>query len=144
MNIKLEFLKKYIENNTKEIINFLNKVIKTKIEKIDIIKEIRKEIFKGINILAKNQDIIISVCKKKEVDNVAYKYWAYFCQNNKNIEILDKIDMCAYSKEEHHDIMEIQDKEKNIKILVHYIFNNELVKKEIINEDEVLIIIENN
>lgn len=144
MDIKLEFLKKYIENNTKEIINFLNKVIKTKIEKIDTVKEIRKEIFKGINILTKKQDIVITVCKKKEVDNIAYKYWAYFCQNNKNIEFLDKIDMYAYSKEEHHDIMEIQDKERNIKILVHYIFNNELVKEQIIKEDELLIIIENN
>lgn len=144
MNIKLEFLKKYIENNTKEIINFLNKVIKTKIEKIDTVKEIRKEIFEGINILTKKQDIVITVCKKKEVDNIAYKYWTYFCQNNKNIEFLDKIDMYAYSKEEHHDIMEIQDKERNIKILVHYIFNNELVKEQIIREDELLIIIENN
>lgn len=144
LNIKLEFLKKYIENNTKEITDFLNKVIKTKIEKIELIKEIKEEIFDGINILTKDKDVTIAICKKGEANNVAYKYWAYFCQNNKEINVLDKIDLYAYSKELHHDIMEIQDKEKNIKILAHFIFNNELVENHIIAKDELLIVIENN
>ena len=57
--------------------------------------------------------------------------------------MLDAIDMKAYSKEQHHDIMEIKNEEKKIKIKIHYIFNDELVKKELINEDELLVLIEN-
>ena len=64
--------------------------------------------------------------------------------NNKetNISLLDEIKIESYSKEEHHDIMEISSEEKNIKIKVHYIETEELLKKELITEDELLVLIE--
>lgn len=38
--------------------------------------------------------------------------------------------------------MEISSEEKNIKIKVHYIETEELLKKELITEDELLVLIE--
>ena len=43
--------------------------------------------------------------------------------------------MNAYSYEEHHDIMELSDEEKKINIKIHYIATEELLKKELINQD---------
>ena len=60
-----------------------------------------------------------------------------------NMNLLDEINIESYSKEEHHDIMEICSEEKNIQIKIHYIVTEELLKKELITEDELLVLIEN-
>lgn len=142
MNTKLQFLKNYIENNTKETINLINRVIKSNIESLTSLKEIENKFFEGILLSTNEKQIVVTICNKNNANDVAYKYWAYFCQENAGISLLDKIDMKAYSEEEHHDIMEMNNQEKNISIKIHYIFNNQLTKKELINQDELLVFIE--
>lgn len=146
MNTKLQSIKKYIENNTEETIKLINSVINSDIESLNEIKEIaNNKFFAGLNLSTNEKPIILTFCNKNSANDLVYKFWAYYCKSNlnKNISLLDAIDMKAYSKEQHHDIMEIKNEEKKIKIKIHYIFNDELVKKELINEDELLVLIEN-
>ena len=49
--------------------------------------------------------------------------------------------MKVYNEEEHHDVMEISNKEKEITIKLHYIVTKELIDKELITQDELLVII---
>ena len=146
MNTKLQSIKKYIENNTEETIKLINSVINSDIESLNEIKEIaNNKFFAGLSLSTNEKPIILTFCNKNSANALVYKFWAYYCKSNlnKNISLLDAIDMKAYSKEQHHDIMEIKNEEKKIKIKIHYIFNDELVKKELINEDELLVLIEN-
>lgn len=147
MNTKLQSLKKYIENNTKETINLINEKLDENIESLKSIELIeRNKLFNGIKLLTNKSTILVTICNKKDADDLVYKYWTYFCIQNKdkkNIGLLDVIDMNAYSYEEQHDIMELSDEEKKINIKIHYIATEELLKKELINQDELLVLIEN-
>ena len=49
--------------------------------------------------------------------------------------------MKSYNEAEHHDIMEISNDDKKIKIKIHYIVAKELLKKELITPDELLVLI---
>ncbi|HJJ11906.1 MAG TPA: hypothetical protein OIM48_01120 [Clostridiaceae bacterium] len=146
MNTKLEKLKENINNNTKETINLINTKLEKNFKELKNIELIENsQIFNGINIKTNEDMVTITICNKEEANKLGYKYWAYFCMlNNKetNISLLDEIKIESYSKEEHHDIMEISSEEKNIKIKVHYIETEELLKKELITEDELLVLIE--
>ena len=145
MNTKLQYLKKYIENNTKETINLINEKLDEDIESLNNIELIEpNKLFNGIKLLTNKSKVLVTICNKKDADDLAYKYWTYFCIQNKdekNIGLLDVIDMKAYSYEKHHDIMELSNEEKQINIKIHYIFTDELLKKELINQDELLVLI---
>ena len=147
MNTKLQSLKKYIENNTKETINLINEKAKENIESLNNIELIEQnKLFNGIKLLTNKSTVLVTICNKQDADDLVYKYWTYFCIQNKNeqnIGLLDTIDMKAYSYEEHHDIMELSNEEKQINIKIHYISTEELLKKELINQDELLVLIEN-
>lgn len=145
MNTKLQSLKKYIENNTKETINLINNKLGEDIKSLKNIELIESnKVFNAIKLEADKKTFLITICNKKEANNIGYKSWAYFCilnRKEKNISLLDEIDMKVYNEEEHHDVMEISNKEKEITIKLHYIVTKELIDKELITQDELLVII---
>lgn len=145
MNNQLQTLKKYVEANTKETINLINKKLGTTIKNLTAVEEIEtNKVFSGIKLIAEDNTIFLTICNKKDANELAYKYWAYFCilnKEDKDISLLDEIDMNSYSKETHHDIMEISNKAKEITIKMHYIVTPELLEKELITQDELLVII---
>lgn len=146
VNTKLEKLKENINNNTKETINLINTKLEKSFKEISNIELIENNpIFNGINININEDVLIATICSKEDANKVGYQYWAYFCMLNKkaNMNLLDEINIESYSKEKHHDIMEICSEEKNIQIKIHYIVTEELLKKELITEDELLVLIEN-
>lgn len=145
MNKELQTLKNYMENNTKETINLINEKLGKDVESLINIELIENnKVFNGIKLVTDMDTIFITICNKKEANNLAYKYWAYFCLLNKeekNISLLDEIDMKSYNEAEHHDIMEISNDDKKINIKMHYIVTEELLKKELITQDEILVLI---
>jgi len=145
VNKKLQTLKNYMENNTKETINLINEKLGKDLKSlIDIELIENNKVFNGIKLVADKDTIFITICNKKDANNLAYKYWAYFCMLNreeKNISLLDEIDMKSYNEAEHHDIMEISNDDKKISIKMHYIITEELLKKELITQDELLVLI---
>ena len=109
---------------------------------IELIED--NKVFKGIKLVTDKDTIFITICNKKDANNLAYKYWAYFCilnREEKNISLLDEIDMNSYNMAEHHDIMEISNEDKKINIKLHYIVTEDLLKKELITQDELLVLI---
>lgn len=145
MNKKLQTLKNYMESNTKETINLINEKLGKDLKSLINIELIENnKVFNGIKLVADKDTIFITICNKKDANNLAYKYWAYFCMLNreeKNISLLDEIDMKSYNEAEHHDIMEISNDDKKISIKMHYIITEELLKKELITQDELLVLI---
>ncbi len=145
MNKELQTLKNYMENNTKETINLINEKLGKDVESLTNIELIENnKVFNGIKLVTNKDTIFITICNKKDANNLAYKYWAYFCLLNreeKNISLLDEIDMKSYNEAEHHDIMEISNDDKKIDIKMHYIVTEELLKKELITQDELLVLI---
>lgn len=145
MNKELQTLKNYMENNKKETINLINEKLGKDLESLTNIELIEdNKVFNGIKLVADKNTIFITICNKKEANNLAYKYWAYYCilnREEKNISLLDEIDMKSYNIAEHHDIMEISNKDKEITIKMHYIVTEELLKKELIAQDELLVLI---
>ncbi len=145
MNKELQTLKNYMENNTKETINLINEKLGKDVESLTNIELIENnKVFNGIKLVTDKDTIFITICNKKDANNLAYKYWAYFCLLNreeKNISLLDEIDMKSYNEAEHHDIMEISNDDKKIDIKMHYIVTEELLKKELITQDELLVLI---
>lgn len=145
MNKELQTLKNYMENNTKETINLINEKLGKNVESLTNIELIENnKVFNGIKLVTDKDTIFITICNKKDANNLAYKYWAYFCLLNreeKNISLLDEIDMKSYNEAEHHDIMEISNDDKKIDIKMHYIVTEELLKKELITQDELLVLI---
>ena len=93
MNKKLQALKNYIENNTKETINLINQKLREDIKSLTNIELIEdNKVFKGIKLVTDKDTIFITICNKKDANNLAYKYWAYFCilnREEKNISLLD-------------------------------------------------------
>lgn len=134
-----------MENNTKETINLINEKLGKDLKSLINIELIENnKVFNGIKLVADKDTIFITICNKKDANNLAYKYWAYFCMLNreeKNISLLDEIDMKSYNEAEHHDIMEISNDDKKISIKMHYIITEELLKKELITQDELLVLI---
>jgi hypothetical protein len=145
VNKELQTLKNYMENNTKETINLINEKLGKDVESLTNIELIENnKVFNGIKLVTNKDTIFITICNKKDANNLAYKYWAYFCLLNreeKNISLLDEIDMKSYNEAEHHDIMEISNDDKKIDIKMHYIVTEELLKKELITQDELLVLI---
>ncbi|MBS5864598.1 MAG: hypothetical protein KIC54_07945 [Clostridium sp.] len=145
MNKELQTLKNYMENNTKETINLINEKLGKDIESLTNIELIKNnKVFNGIKLMADKDTIFITICNKKDANNLAYKYWAYFCilnREEKNISLLDEIDMKSHNEAEHHDIMEFSNDDKKIDIKMHYIVTEELLKKELITQDELLVLI---
>lgn len=146
MNNKLEKLKENMNNNTKETINLINTKLEKNIKELNNIELIENsQIFNGLNLQTNEDMLTVTICKKEEANKLGYRYWAYFCMLNKeknNINLLDEIKIETYSKEKHHDIMKIYNEEKNIKIKLHYIVTDELLKEELITENELLVLIE--
>ena len=134
-----------MENNKKETINLINEKLGKDLESLTNIELIEdNKVFNGIKLVADKNTIFITICNKKEANNQAYKYWAYYCilnREEKNISLLDEIDMKSYNKEKHHDIMEISKDDKEINIKIHYIVTEDLLKKELITQDELLVLI---
>lgn len=145
MNKELQTLKNYMENNTKETINLINEKLGKDIESLTNIELIENnQVFNGIKLVTDKNTIFITICNKKDANNLAYKYWTYFCilnREEKNISLLDEIDMKSYNMAEHHDIMEISNEDKEINIKMHYIVTEDLLKKELIAQDELLVLI---
>lgn len=145
MNKELQTLKNYMENNTKETINLINEKLGKDIESLTNIELIKNnKVFNGIKLMADKDTIFITICNKKDANNLAYKYWAYFCilnREEKNISLLDEIDMKSHNEAEHHYIMEFSNDDKKIDIKMHYIVTEELLKKELITQDELLVLI---
>ncbi len=145
MNKELQTLKNYMENNTKETINLINEKLGKDIESLTNIELIENnKVFNGIKLMTDKDTIFITICNKKDANNLAYKYWAYFCilnREEKNISLLDEIDMKSHNEAEHHDIMEFSNDDKKIDIKMHYIVTEELLKKELITQDELLVLI---
>ena len=145
MNKELQTLKNYMENNKKETINLINEKLGKDLESLTNIELIEdNKVFNGIKLVADKNTIFITICNKKEANNLAYKYWAYYCilnREEKNISLLDEIDMKSYNMAEHHDIMEISNEDKEINIKMHYIVTEDLLKKELIAQDELLVLI---
>lgn len=144
MNKKLQDLKNYMENNTKETINLINEKLGEDIQSLANIELIESnKVFNGIKLVTDKKTFSVTICNKKDANNLGYKYWAYFCLLNregKNISLLDEIDMEAYNAEEHHDVMEISNKEKDITIQLHYIVTKELIEQGLMSQDELLVI----
>lgn len=85
MNTKLQSLKKYIENNTKETINLINEKLDENIESLKSIELIEQnKLFNGIKLLTNKSTILVTICNKKDADDLVYKYWTYFCIQNKD------------------------------------------------------------
>lgn len=145
MNKELQTLKNYMENNTKETINLINEKLGKDIESLTNIELIENnKVFNGIKLMTDKDTIFITICNKKDANNLAYKYWAYFFilnREEKNISLLDEIDMKSHNEAEHHDIMEFSNDAKKIDIKMHYIVTEELLKKELITQDELLVLI---
>lgn len=145
MNKELQTLKNYMENNTKETINLINEKLGKDVEYLTNIELIENnKVFNGIKLMTDKDTIFITICNKKDANNLAYKYWAYFCilnREEKNISLLDEIDMKSHNEAEHHDIMEFSNDDKKIDIKMHYIVTEELLKKELITQDELLVLI---
>lgn len=145
MNKELQTLKNYMENNTKETINLINEKLGKDVESLTNIELIENnKVFNGIKLMTDKDTIFITICNKKDANNLAYKYWAYFCilnREEKNISLLDEIDMKSHNEAEHHDIMEFSNDDKKIDIKMHYIVTEELLKKELITQDELLVLI---
>lgn len=133
MNKKLQALKNYIENNTKETINLINQKLREDIKSLTNIELIEdNKVFKGIKLVTDKDTIFITICNKKDANNLAYKYWAYFCilnREEKNISLLDEIDMNSYNMAEHHDIMEISNEDKKNKYKTSLYSYRRFVKK---------------
>ena len=51
--------------------------------------------------------------------------------------------MQSYNFGKHHDILEISDENNKINIKLHYFQNQKLQEKDIITEDELLVLLEN-
>lgn len=66
MNKKLQALKNYIENNTKETINLINQKLREDIKSLTNIELIEdNKVFKGIKLVTDKDTIFITICNKR-------------------------------------------------------------------------------
>lgn len=79
MNKELQTLKNYMENNTKETINLINEKLGKDVESLINIELIENnKVFNGIKLVTNKDTIFITICNKKDANNLAYKYWHIF------------------------------------------------------------------
>ena len=143
---KMYKLKEYLQNNLETSKQMIEDIINKNIEKIKFIELEKNATIDIIKIKAGDKQILLTICKKEEATNFAYKYWSYYYLRNINqedIKVLSKINMQSYNFGKHHDILEISDENDKINIKLHYFQNQKLQEKDIITEDELLVLLEN-
>ena len=142
---RIYLLSDFLQNNleiTKDIFFFfLNKDI----DNIQINDCYNTKQIDILNIQINSDNIIISICNKKEATEFAYKFWTYYYLKkvNKNeIDLFAKLNMEAHSLKKHHDILNISDENKKIKIKMHYVEVPELKEEGLISKDDLLVLLE--
>lgn len=142
---KIYKLREYLQNNLEVSKQMIEDIINKNIKKINYIELEENEIIKILKINIDNKQILITICKKIEATNFAYKLWSYYYLKNINqedITVVSKINMQSYNYKEHHDILEISDENRKINIKVHYFQNTTLLEKDIITKEELLVLLE--
>lgn len=143
---KMYKLKEYLQNNLETSKQMIEDIINKNIEKIKFIELEKNATIDIIKIKAGDKQILLTICKKEKATNFAYKFWSYYYLKNINqedITVLSKINMQSYNFGKHHDILEISDENDKINIKLHYFQNQKLQEKDIITEDELLVLLEN-
>ena len=115
---RIYLLSDFLQNNLEITKDIFRKIFNKDINKIQINDCINTKQLDVLNLQINNNNILLSICKKKEATEFAYKFWTYYYLNNINkneINILSKINMEAHNLKKHHDILNISD--ERIKVL---------------------------
>ena len=144
-NNKICLLSNFLQNNLKITKDIFRKILNKDIDNIQINDCYNTKQIDILNIQINSDNIIISICNKKEATEFAYKFWTYYYLKkvNKNeIDLFAKLNMEAHSLKEHHDILNISDENKKIKIKMHYVEVPELEEEGLISKDDLLVLLE--
>lgn len=144
-NNKIYLLSNFLQNNLKITKDIFRKILNKDIDNIQINDCYNTKQIDILNIQINSDNIIISICNKKEATEFAYKFWTYYYLKNINkneINILSKINMEAHNLKKHHDILNISDENKKIKIKIHYVEVPELKEEGLISKDDLLVLLE--
>ena len=142
---KIYLLSNFLQNNIEITKDIFQKILNKDINKIQINDCDNTKQLDVLNLQINNSIILLSICKKKEATEFAYKFWTYYYLKNINkneINIFSKLNMEAYSYEKHHDILNILDENKKIKIKIHYVEMPELEEEGLISKDELVVLLE--
>lgn len=144
-NNKIYLLSNFLQNNLKITKDIFRKILNKDIDNIQINDCYNTKQIDILNIQINSDNIIISICNKKEATEFAYKFWTYYYLKkvNKNeIDLFAKLNMEAHSLKKHHDILNISDENKKIKIKIHYVEVPELKEEGLISKDDLLVLLE--
>ncbi len=144
-NNKIYLLSNFLQNNLKITKDIFRKILNKDIDNIQINDCYNTKQIDILNIQINSDNIIISICNKKEATEFAYKFWTYYYLKkvNKNeIDLFAKLNMEAHSLKKHHDILNISDENKKIKIKMHYVEVPELEEEGLISKDDLLVLLE--
>ena len=144
-NNKIYLLSNFLQNNLKITKDIFRKILNKDIDNIQINDCYNTKQIDILNIQINSDNIIISICNKKEATEFAYKFWTYYYLKkvNKNeIDLFAKLNMEAHNLKKHHDILNISDENKKIKIKMHYVEVPELKEEGLISKDDLLVLLE--
>lgn len=144
-NNKIYLLSNFLQNNLKITKDIFRKILNKDIDNIQINDCYNTKQIDILNIQINSDNIIISICNKKEATEFAYKLWTYYYLKNINkneINILSKINMEAHNVKKHHDILNISDENKKTEIKIHYVEVPELEEEGLISKDDLLVLLE--
>ena len=144
-NNKIYLLSSFLQNNLKITKDIFRKILNKDIDNIQINDCYNTKQIDILNIQINSDNIIISICNKKEATEFAYKLWTYYYLKNINkneINILSKINMEAHNVKKHHDILNISDENKKTEIKIHYVEVPELEEEGLISKDDLLVLLE--
>lgn len=144
-NNKIYLLSNFLQNNLEITKDIFRKILNKDIDNIQINDCYNTKQIDILNIQINSDNIIISICNKKEATEFAYKLWTYYYLKkvNKNeIDLFAKLNMEAHSLKKHHDILNISDENKKIKIKMHYVEVPELEEEGLISKDDLLVLLE--
>lgn len=144
-NNRIYLLSNFFKKNLKNTKNIFKKILNKDINTIQINYYENTKQLDVLNLQVNNNIILLSICKKKEATEFAYKFWTYYYLKNINkneINIFSKINMESYSLKKHHDILNISDENKKIRIKLHYIEVPELEEEGLISKKDLLVLLE--
>lgn len=142
---RIYLLSDFLQNNLEITKDIFRKILNKDIDNIQINDCYNTKQIDILNIQINSDNIIISICNKKEATEFAYKFWTYYYLKkvNKNeIDLFAKLNMEAHSLKKHHDILNISDENKKIKIKMHYVEVPELKEEGLISKDDLLVLLE--
>lgn len=145
-NNKICLLSNFLQNNLEITKDIFRKILNKDIDNIQINDCDNTKQLDVLNLKINNNDnILISICNKKEATEFAYKFWTYYYLKkvNKNeIDLFAKLNMEAHSLKKHHDILNISDENKKTEIKIHYVEVPELEEEGLISKDDLLVLLE--